>query len=116
MPRVPNAEQAIIDPRKFTEYLLDQSSEQGSPKAKFLEGFGFTMERQKALRRALVLHLRTYEFAETHEREHGQVFEVVGPLSTPDGRNPYVKVVWIVRSGEERPRLVTLVPARGAKS
>jgi hypothetical protein len=43
MPRVPNADQAIIDPRKITDYLLSQTHPDGAPKAAFFESFGFTL-------------------------------------------------------------------------
>lgn len=107
MAKLPNAEQAIIDARKITAYLLNRAHPFGGAKAAFLEHFGFTAENWEAL----LAHAGDHEIAHQYEARHGQTFEIVGPLATPDGRNPTVRVVWMIRSGETYPRLVTSVPS-----
>jgi len=42
MPKVSNLDQAYIDPRKFTHYLLLRAHPKGGPKAVFFESAGFS--------------------------------------------------------------------------
>jgi len=111
MAKLHNAEQAIIDEPKITAYLLNRAHPFGGAKAAFFERFGFVHENWHALRDALLSHADDHEIAHQYEARHGQIFEIIGPLATPDGRNPTVRVVWMVRKGEAYPRLVTAVPS-----
>ncbi|MBV1695376.1 MAG: hypothetical protein KGP27_13030 [Hyphomicrobiales bacterium] len=111
MAKLPNIEQAVIDERKITAYLLDRSHRFGGPKARFFESFGFTVDRWIWLRDALLAHARVNDITSSYRGRHGQVYEVVGALPTPDGRNPTVLVVWMIRHGEDQPRLVTAMPS-----
>jgi putative transcriptional regulator len=40
----------------------------------------------------------------------GILYEIEGPLPSPDGRNPLVRVIWMIDTGALDPRLITLVP------
>ncbi len=42
---------------------------------------------------------------------YGQKYEILGPLTGPNGKNAWVRTIWIVLTGETAPRLVTLIPA-----
>ena len=42
---------------------------------------------------------------------YGQKYEILGPLTGPNGKNAWVRTIWIVLTGEAAPRLVTLIPA-----
>ena len=37
-------------------------------------------------------------------------YEILGQLTGPNGVTGWVRTIWIVRHGEENPRLVTLIP------
>jgi hypothetical protein len=110
VPRVPNADRAIIDQRKFLDYLLSPDSEDGAPKAKFLATFGYSKKNWRSLRRAVLEHLTSNDFATSRKTEYGRIFEVSGRLKTPDGRNPTVLIAWVIKRTENRPRLVSMVP------
>ena len=110
MSRVPNADRAIIDQRKFLNYLLSPDSKDGAPKAKFLATFGYEKKNRRLLRRAVLEHLKLNDFATSRKTDYGRIFEVFGRLQTPDGRNPTVLIVWVIKRTENRPRLVSLVP------
>jgi hypothetical protein len=112
MPRVPNAGQAYVDPRKITEYLLSTSHPRGSDKAAFFARFGFSVQHWTTLRDALIDHLLCNNFSSAASDRFGQTFKVLGTLKSPDGRNPRVLVTWIVLKGESIPRLVTAVPGK----
>ncbi len=111
MPNLPNADQAILDPQKVTHYLLDVGHIVGGPKARFLMRFGFTPQRPQVLIDALMAHGQTLEATPLPGTATGVKYVLIGPLSSPDGRNPKVRTVWIVRHGETVPRFVTAVSA-----
>lgn len=74
--------------------------------------FGFTRSDLAVLRDALVVHARSNDVASAGQSNHGTRFEIDGPLPTPDGRAPVVRVAWYMRASEDFPRLVTLIPRR----
>jgi hypothetical protein len=114
--RLPNADLAIIEDRKITQYLLAREHPTGAPKAAFFESFGFSSSEWQQLRVALLIHAAQHEVSTKTLTQFGEAFEVDGPLRTPDSRNPWLLVVWFIRSGENIPRLVTAVPSKGPKS
>ncbi len=57
---LPNADQAQVDRKKITEYLLCIPHPDGSNKALFFSQFGFTLENWKILAESLRKHGATY--------------------------------------------------------
>jgi hypothetical protein len=112
---VPNIDEAYIDPRKIVDYLLSPTHPQGAGKAAFFHRFGFSRDRPGILETALRWHGRSHEVTRTETTAYGVHYEVSGPLMSPDGRNPHVLVVWIIKIGEQIPRLVTVVPAKASE-
>lgn len=109
--KLPNYTHCVIAEAKLTDYLLAVAHPDGAPKAKFLAGFGFPLDNSVALRVALLVHAEFNEVIETRQTEFGTTFAVEGPLASPDGRDPIVRVVWMIDIGTDTPRLITLVPA-----
>jgi hypothetical protein len=116
MPKLPNFEQAIIPDAKLTVYLLNQSHPLGGPKAEFFRRFGFTIDNLSEFRDALLKHASDLDVHSRRSERHGEIYEIVGPLESPDGRNPTVLIAWMIRYGENQPRLITVVPSRGLRS
>lgn len=110
VPKLPNVEMAWVDEGKLLAYLLSPIHESGRHKARFLFRFGFLPEEWQTLRDSLLIHARTHDAQAEGMTDFGAVFRVVGPLASPDGRNPMGRVVSMVRNDENFPRLVTLVP------
>ena len=73
--------------------------------------FGFDRKNSDILRAALVAHAAVNEVSQARETPFGTIFEINGPLVAPDGRTPFVLVVWMIEFGENCPRLVTAVPS-----
>ncbi len=107
---LPNADQAQVDRKKITEYLLCISHPDGSNKAHFFSQFGFTLENWKILAESLRKHGATYNVTKVVESEYGTRYSVDGLLETPDSRNPYVRTVWIIEKQSTTPRLITAHP------
>ena len=102
MSLLPHLDRAVVPEAKIVSYLLSARHSGGRAKARFLESFGFRAQDWHALR----------DVTASHQTRFGTRYEIDGPLPTPDGRAPMVRVVWFVESRENVPRLVTLVPRR----
>jgi len=107
---LPNADQAQVDRKKITEYLLCTSHPDGSNKAIFFSQFGFTLENWKILAESLRKHGATYNVTKVVESEYGTRYSVDGLLETPDSRNPSIRTVWIIEKQSTIPRLITAHP------
>ena len=108
--RLPNAERAVIDERKVREYLLSRTHPIGRFKASFFARAGFTSGDWQHL--ILQLHLlATHGEAVLGERtQYGQKYLISGTLVAPGGATVEVTTVWIVLTGSDAPRLVTVQP------
>lgn len=112
MSRLPHLDRAVVPEAKIVNYLLSARHSGGRAKARFLEDFGFRAQGWRVLRDALVAHAAANDVTASYQTRFGIKYEIDGPLLTPDGRAPIVRVVWFVESQEDIPRLVTLVPRR----
>jgi hypothetical protein len=108
--RLPNAEYAVVEESKVARYLLDPTNPRNQGKAAFFLSFGFTAPRWQAMASALREHANRYDVTIIETTGHGVTYRVVGALTTPDGRNPIVRTVWIVLHEDDIPRLVTALP------
>src|SRR5581483_6189013 len=102
--KLPNYTQARVPQEKLVEYLLSASHPDGSSKAGFFLRFGFTVNEWYILAKALVRHAAEHEVAAVEASPFGTRYVVEGIIITPDRRNPNVRAVWFIESGEEIPR------------
>ena len=112
---LPNAEQAVVERSKVTEYLLSPDHPDGRSKADFFARFGFRRQEWKVLAEALRAHGAAYPVARAVASIWGTRYSIDGELDCPDGRRPSVRTVWIVETLEatedgEAPRLITAHP------
>jgi len=110
MAALPNHSGAVIDDRKITDYLLSGTHPTGRAKAAFFTSFGFRAEVPDELKVALLGHAAGNDVVEAQVTSYGTKYAIDGPLESPDGRNPKVRVVWFVDAGTDQPRLVTAFP------
>lgn len=112
---LPNAQLAIIDPRKITDYLLARSHLVGGAKAAFFARFGFTAIGWTKLRDVLIDHVHSAAIVSTADTLFGKKYILEGVLASPDGRNPRVRAIWFVATGETAPKFVTAYPVPGVE-
>src|SRR5437868_5217636 len=110
--KLPNLQQAIISREKIIDYLLSLTHRDGRGKAEFFTRFGFSREDWEGLATALHDHAAANEVAKIEASPFGMRYIVEGAIVSPDGRNPDVRVVWFVETGEAAPRLVTAYPLK----
>ena len=111
MAKLPNADLCFVAERKITNYLLDVANENGKHKARFFLAFGFTIEEWQVMAAALKQHAAAHEVTSMVAREtFGTNYVIEGPLMTPDGRNPQVRVIWAIDRDDTVPRLISAYP------
>lgn len=108
--KLPNAERAVVEREKITDYLLNATHRSGVSKARFFAAFGFRAEAWEILSEALREHGQNHEVTRIKETGFGPRYEVEGELIAPDGRRPRVRTVWQLDEGEIAPRLITAYP------
>ncbi|HHY58287.1 MAG TPA: hypothetical protein GYA08_22945 [Chloroflexi bacterium] len=108
--RLPNCEHAHIPQAKVVDYLLSSTHPEGQIKAKFFMAHGFTVANWQQFAAALVTHAQEHPVARVEKSLFGIRYIIEGILRTPDGRSPFVRVVWFIEEGETIPRLVTAYP------
>ena len=109
-PKLPNAHRAFVDPRKVRDYLLSFDHREGRYKAAFFFNLGYSQRRWPRLHAELIEMARTADASVGEQTPYGQKYTTVGLLVGASGRQAEVTAIWIVRRGEDFPRLVTVVP------
>lgn len=113
--KLPSPERVRVPRAKIVDYLLSLSHPDGAGKARFFQRFGFSTGRWRILAAALRYHAGEHEIERMDDSPFGVRYTVVGPLRTPDGRNPVVRSVWFKARGGEVPRFVTAYPVRRSR-
>jgi hypothetical protein len=108
--KLPNYKEAIVDERKLRDYLLSGSHPVGRFKARFFAGIGFSSEDWSVLQRELQQVAVAGEAQLVQESTFGRKYLVLGTVTGPKGRTAEVATIWIVRSGDDAPRRVTVYP------
>ena len=108
--RLPNADLAIVEREKVTEYLLNPEHPDNGGKASFFSGLGFDRDGWQALADALQKLALTADVTASMETVHGKKYIVDGELENPAGKAARVRTIWIIDAGTDFPRLVTAYP------
>ena len=108
--RLPNAERAVIEEVKVRDYLLALDHPVGRAKARFFVALGFTRDGWSLLRDALLTVARAGKAELGETTVFGQKYSVRGIVVGPAGRTAAVLTAWVVRWGEDAPRLVSAYP------
>jgi len=109
--RIPGAERALISLEKIARYLLNPDHPDGASKARVLAHAGFDAHRPEELQRALGEHVLSDNACEGRYSPFGTKYEITHPLKGPRGA-VLITSIWIIRSDESFPRLITVIPER----
>lgn len=99
-----------IDPRKFTDYLLNLEHEHGKSKAKFFaevlhiyrDDYRFIIDQI----RQVVKHSLIYKIKNSvHGISHGAIINIIGR----NGRSAFIETCWLLNTGNI-PRFITAYP------
>src|SRR5437016_2071812 len=108
--KLPNLEQAEVVEAKIVLYQLNQAHRSGRTKATFFMAFGFSASVWEVMKAALLDHAARYEVKEVVPMSNGTHYVVEGALICPDGRTPFVRVVWRIDTDSTVPRFITAYP------
>ncbi len=105
--KLPNPDRAILPRDKLEGYSLNPNHSEGRHKALvFQSALGINVNNSQELRDVLHEVVRTYEAIPTRRNAYGQKYQIDFEM-TRKGKTALVRSVWIVRFGEDFPRLVT---------
>ncbi|HEX5416129.1 MAG TPA: hypothetical protein VFZ25_10715 [Chloroflexota bacterium] len=104
---LPNAERAIADLEKLRDYCLNPDHPRGRHKARVFEAvLGFTSAHALELRAMLLIGARSGDAVPAEHDQYGQRY-VVDFAASGRNRAVIIRSAWIVRSGEDFPRLTS---------
>jgi hypothetical protein len=104
---LPGGDRAVVDPRKLVLYCLNPDHPRGKHKARvFLSRLGLTAADAHVLRRALLSAADNQPAIPGERDEHGQRYVLDFRMVTDTGQAT-VRSTWIVRTGEDFPRLTS---------
>ena len=105
--KLPSGDRADLG-TKIEDYVLNPRHWEGRHKARVFESvLGITLANREVLRQAILSAGENSEDAEPlGNNGHGEVYILRFPLETQRGRAA-VLTVWIIRDGEDFPRLVS---------
>jgi hypothetical protein len=114
MAYLPNRYHAFVDIRKLENYVLNLHHDRGKHKAKvFASTFGLNTNDAEELREYILEAVKTFEAQFVEEGEFGYQYKMDFPLNW-NGVTKNIRTTWIVRHGEDFPRLVScFVKGRG---
>lgn len=96
-----------MDLRKLRDYVLNTTHQRGRHKARvFAATFGLTTSDAEALQELLLEAAQDRDVELSEEIEFGTLYKMDFPLLWND-KTAEVRVTWIVRNGEDFPRLVS---------
>jgi hypothetical protein len=110
--RLPNVAAVVVPVEKISGYLLSTEHRDGQHKAAFFLRFGFRAGAPEVMTAALLNHAAGYDVVKEEPSPFGRRYVIEGPLRSPDGRNPMIRTVWFIRTGEDVPRFVTAYPQK----
>lgn len=107
MPKLPNADRAVVDIEKLRDYSLNPQHDEGKHKARvFHAALGFTQNDAAALRAMVLEAARTEEAIAGKLLAHGQMYVV--DFIAPSAHRPVpIRTAWIIETDTDFPRLVT---------
>src|SRR5689334_3791841 len=99
--RLPNADLAVVDRVKITEYLLNPEHPDNGGKAGFFFALEFLRDDWDRLADVLRKLTLTADVTESMETVHGKKYIVDGELENPAGKAASVRSIWIIDTGTD---------------
>lgn len=84
--KLPNADQALIEPEKLHDYLLSSAHPIGRFKSSIFAALGYSKEQWSHLKTDLLELAATGDAVPGQITEYGQKYEVRGIMKGPSGR------------------------------
>lgn len=108
--RLPNADQAVIEPQKLHGYLLSPAHPVGRFKAQFFTALGYAAERWQDFESDLRTQHLTQDAKLSDSMPDGRLFTIRAILNGRNGQSAIVQSVWFFPAVGGVPRFVTAYP------
>jgi hypothetical protein len=102
------SENTLISPEKLTDYLL--IFKKRNDKSRWLAKLGYTIENWKALEYDLRKQLLSLDAVPIEKTEYGQLYEIKGVLTGPNGISLPVCTVWMIETETGISKFITMYP------
>ena len=107
MQKLPNSQDAIIEILKLRDYCLSTEHPRGRHKSRvFREALGLTVDDAEWLQQKLIEGIQIQSAEKLETDSFGNRWRVDLPL-TRQGKSAVVRTGWIIKTGEQFPRLIT---------
>ena len=110
MMKLPHRDKAYIPRAKLTDYLLSLTHAVGRSKARFFRSMGYDRENVDLLEEQLLTMARVADVTTVTSSPYGIKYVIDGTLLTPAGGMVRGQTIWILETGNDRPRFVTAYP------
>jgi Domain of unknown function (DUF6883) len=105
--KLPNAKRAFVDIAKLRDYSLNTEHKEGKHKARvFADALGLESDNAEWLRDKLLDITKSEDCQPGRKTDYGQRYLIEFELSHEE-KSARVRSIWIIRTGENFPRLVT---------
>jgi len=105
--KLPNTDRAFVDVVTLRDYSLNTEHKEGKHKARvFADALGLESDDAAWLRQKLLNIAKSEDCQMGRETDYGQRYVIDFEL-TREGKTAQVRSAWIIRKGEDFPRLVT---------
>lgn len=105
--KLPHFERAVVEIEKLQDYCLNVEHSKGKHKARvFASALSLTTEHAEELRNILFIAAQTYDATPTKQNEYGQSYIIDFTITRSD-KQALIRSSWIIRTGEDFPRLTT---------
>lgn len=105
--KIPNADGAVVDIRKLTDYCLSHEHPRGKHKARvFLSALGMTSAHARELKDILLQKVMSNDCAIGSIDEYGARY-IVDFHYVKGNREAMIRSTWIIKVGETTPRLTS---------
>ncbi len=108
--KLPNAAIAVIGEAKVRDYLLSPTHPIGRHKARVFARLGYSQDRWHELEADLRAQHLVQDVENTSESPYGPKYRIRAILIGPAGVSAEIVSVWIIKTGESVPQLVTAMP------
>ncbi len=102
------SESTLISPEKLTDYLL--TFKKRNDKSRWLAKLGYTIENWKALEYDLRKQILSLDVVPIEKTEYGQLYEIKGKLTGPNGISLSVCTIWIIETETGISKFITMYP------
>ena len=105
--KIPNADQAVVDIAKLTDYCVNKLHPRGKHKARVFDTeLGLTDEDAEELQNSLLEIVKTRNAAEGKHDQYGKRY-IIDFAMTRQNKQATIRSIWMIRSQEDFPRLTS---------